>query len=479
MKQITIFALWASGALVVVGCGGSDEGGEVVPTPSVTDTGTYPNLVLHVAAEGTVGSSLLLDASASTPASAQCQWTVLEAPEGSHELSDAEAFVARFVPAAPGSYTFQVELGSGEGSDVATARVEVGCATPPELAAPKAGARLVVSNRVSGSCADYRLSADLVLPSGSTLEIESAVVIEVVSDVAISGNRAGLRLLGDTTSGSVELRGVDASAGSWRGIHLEDAPEVVLRRARVLHTGAGEAGLRLSGASSVDMSFVSFLESSGRGIYLGSGTKVLGYESTTYGRSLETAARIPLSLLPDISTLADTHLGSAPYELVGDFLARPAVISGEVPHYFSGAVGSTRVRVFGDLEVQPGAALWVGAGLGLEFAFAQFNLAGTAEAPISLAGAGGGEWRGLWVSTGADVRIEHATLGGAMGPGFVDTTADITATTSTTTGGTTRLTLSSVRLEAPSGTALWADADTELRCTSIATSGAVASGCYE
>lgn len=297
---------------------------------------------------------------------------------------------------------------------------------PERLSCNTFNARALLAERRDG--VDYEVEADCVLLTPS-LTIEPGVTIAF-------GARSGLSVGGIQAAGTAEapivLQGVEARAGSWRGLFIEsDKAGNVLEHVQIAHAGGdafnsnGHLGSIILYSGRLNLNTVRLTQGAATGLNaLAQAAPAVENLTVTTHQTPATLSVVHLGVLDATSTLTgntDDHavmLTGA--DIIGEVVVKPTTVPYRVE--VSGGFEVWGVRERGSLTFNPGVTLKMGPKTGLAVSDqGTLTIAGTAEAPVVFEGvtAGPGTWRGVALnSLSESFVIDHLTISGAGGDAF-------------------------------------------------------------
>ena len=266
---------------------------------------------------------------------------------------------------------------------------------------------------------DYFVDANIVVNVTASLTIEPGVVIEFGEDAGLGVYDTGsINAIGTATQ-KIVMRGVERTAGYWRGIHLE-SNENQIEYLSISDAGSKyvyccneKASLFLkSGASLLTFKNITISNGKHYGIYVGSDVVIEQFSNI----SIRSHDDYPIAATADnlkwlkseINTNQMPTLKNFIYILDGDVSSPTTWHNQDIPYLVANFV----IDVTSLLTIEPGVVIEFGndAGLGI-YDDGKLIVQGTATERVILRGkvALPGKWRGIHLETN-DNSITHATI---------------------------------------------------------------------
>lgn len=284
----------------------------------------------------------------------------------------------------------------------------------------------VIGGPIDIEGADQEHEALLELSPGTVLRFDDDAYLTVGYDrpAALLADAEGLAPI-------VLTSGTKQAAGAWRGVNLYKWATGSF--ANVLFEYAGQrpdrGALYANGEARLSVKGSRFKDCGGGATLHGGGLRIAEFRGNTFER-----ADPALDVSPQALGLlaAENTLGAAPIRLEGGVISRDAVWNdfGAPIH----AAAPISIDSGATLTIRPGVALVVQDGFTLgvgEFEAATLKIEGTAERPVTIAGAS--DRRGTWDAIRLYERsrgnvIEHLRLRNAGGEGAINVAIGVDAT---------------------------------------------------
>lgn len=359
------------------------------------------------------------------------------------------------------------------------------CAAPIEIGAYTPQTATWFDRQTSPECPDYRITGNVVVPRGQLLDIRPAVVASVDDGVVIGADGGQITAVG-TEAEPIRLTGA-ATAGSWRGVVLEDSPNAELVWVTIEYGGRDapiSASLETRGATTLSLEHVTVRQSVSFGLFASEQTNFAGFSSNTFTENARGPASIGVNQLRNLdssSSFAGNEVDAI--EVRGSTLTVDTTVRRVDVPFAVGDPETGALRLEADALIEAGVDLVFREGVGLHVAGRSLRVQGTAEAPARMSGLDGASWRGVFFDVGAQVAWRHVRVEGATGTPLwaPDVQTATTAASVFVLGGdpATTVALDEVTIAESGGLSLFIAAEpaAEVTCTGLSTDAPVVPAC--
>ncbi|MEO0469684.1 MAG: hypothetical protein AAF206_08700 [Bacteroidota bacterium] len=272
---------------------------------------------------------------------------------------------------------------------------------------------------------DYVVPNNCVMDITAPLTIEPGVVIEFEENAGLGIYDQGTITVVGTESQPIILKGKEAIAGYWRGIHLEtnsinnrfDYAQISDAGSNYVYCCNAVATLFLKDGK-VSLKNTTISNGDGYGIYVRSQAEMREYENM----SITTHNDYPVALSPERMNELDgtnsDYSGNSKdfvFVLSGDINGATSMSKLNVPYLFDGEVMDVTEQLFINAGVE--MVMEADAGIGV-FDNGSLVIDGNASDPVIIRGTSAtrGVWRGIHLETNnIENRISHAQISDAGG----------------------------------------------------------------